>query len=303
MILEERFYQQPPYYQNTLRQAVRLQEQYPWLRVFSYGRSVLGRDILAYGVGQRQAAVCYIGGVHGSEWLTVLLLYRFLGELAAALEEGGSVAQVDARQAMEHSGLLVVPALNPDGIEISLRGPAGALWKAGEIAPLIYTPRPQYWQSNANGVDLNHNFPAGWEEIHQLEVEAGITGPSHTRYGGPYPFSEPETRAVRRRFAACLPRYVIAFHSQGEVIYYQYGEHTPPQSELMAQVLAASSGYALSQPEGLAGGAGLKDWFIERHRRPGFTVEIGRGQNPLPVSDFEPIYQQLQEMLMLGLLL
>jgi g-D-glutamyl-meso-diaminopimelate peptidase len=71
----------------------------------------------------------------------------------------------------------------------------------------------------------------------------------------------------------------------------------------MAEIFAASSGYALDVPTGLAVGGGFKDWFIDKFHRPGFTVEIGKGKNPLPAEDGEEIYQQIKEMMMLGLLM
>lgn len=98
-------------------------------------------------------------------------------------------------------------------------------------------------------------------------------------------------------------RQLYAFHSQGEEIYYQYGEYTPPRAPLIAQVLASASGYALSQPTGTASHGGLKDWFIETFHRPGFTIEIGRGKNPLPITELEPIYARLIEMLLAAMIL
>ena len=37
--------------------------------------------------------------------------------------------------------------------------------------------------------------------------------------------------------------------------------------------------------------AGYKDWFIQNFRRPGYTIEVGSGTNPLPLSQFEEIYR------------
>ena len=68
----------------------------------------------------------------------------------------------------------------------------------------------------------------------------------------------------------------------------------------MTEVMALSSGYAVSAPEGLASHGGFKDWFLQEFRRPAFTIEIGKGKNPLPLSDFPDIYARLQEMLLLA---
>ena len=71
----------------------------------------------------------------------------------------------------------------------------------------------------------------------------------------------------------------------------------------MAQVLGAAGGYTVTDPQGFASHGGFKDWFISCFHRPGFTVELGKGVNPLPVEEFEAIYQKAREMLVLSVLL
>ena len=130
-----------------------------------------------------------------------------------------------------------------------------------------------------------------------MEIAAGITGPSPTRYGGPCPHSEPETLSLVHLTAAFDPRRLYSFHSQGEEIFWEYQDIPVPQGELIAQTLSALSGYRLVQNGGLASHGGLKDWYIETFRRPGFTIEIGKGENPLPVEDLEPVYARLLPMM------
>jgi g-D-glutamyl-meso-diaminopimelate peptidase len=67
----------------------------------------------------------------------------------------------------------------------------------------------------------------------------------------------------------------------------------------MAEIMAASSGYALDVPVNIATGGGFKDWFIKEYSRPGFTVEVGKGENPLPITQATQIYKQIEEMLVL----
>lgn len=130
-----------------------------------------------------------------------------------------------------------------------------------------------------------------------------ITGPGPGKFGGPFPESEPESRAICRFVASSPVRQLYAFHAQGEEIYYRYGQNTPQKSKLIAQVLANASGYTLCDPTGTASHGGLKDWFIDLFGRPGFTVEIGKGENPLPISELEPVYARLLEMLIAAMIL
>lgn len=269
---------------------------------FFMGRSVLGRRIPVLTLGEPVGGALLVGATHGSEWLTALLLLRFFEELADACEHGHTLCGADVAQAVARRGVVVMPVLNPDGVEIALLGTAGA-GQLGERVARLASDKTEHWQANARGVDINHNFGAGWAALQRLERESGIFGPAPTRYGGPRPFSEPETRAVCGCCSTFDIRRLYSFHSQGEEIYWRYGPRTPARSFDMASLLAESSGYTLSQPEGMAAAGGLKDWYIEKFGRPGFTIEIGRGKNPLPITMLDEIYDRTKEVLVLTLLL
>lgn len=298
----DEFYRHPPTFDRLQQAIIRLGERYTSLKHFPIGKSVLGRDIPALCIGNPDGAAVFVGATHGMEWLTTLLLFRFAERLLEGMDTGGSVSEIDVRKAMQNRSLVIIPCLNPDGVEISLRGKEGAD-RLGNQVQSICGGDFTHWQANANGVDLNHNFDAGWAELRALEQQNGIYGPAPSRYGGLYPGSEPETRAMTTFCLTCRPGTLYSFHSQGEEIYARYGEHTPTRSRLMAQILASSSGYTVADPPALAAHGGLKDWFIDQFNRPGFTIEIGRGENPLPVQQLPHIYDKLEEMLMIATLL
>lgn len=291
-----------PDYKTRQTQLERLCARYRFISRTEAGRSVLGRSIPALRIGEPEDAVLLAGAFHAQEWLTAALLLRFAERLSEALDCGGLLADIDCRRAMLGRGVVILPCVNPDGVETALNGIQSAGDLAGEVERISGGDIGE-WNANARGVDLNHNFNAGWHIARQLEQAAGITGPAPRRFGGLSPESEPETQAVVSLCERFGFRCVYAFHSQGEEIYWRYGAYTPGRSALMAQVLAASSGYAVSQPEGIASHAGFKDWFIEHYHRPGFTIEIGRGKNPLPMTALDGIYTQLEEMLMLAVVM
>ena len=269
-----------------------LEQAFPAARVFRAGKSALGKEIPALGMGRLKNASLFVGATHGEEWLTSLLLMRFAWEIAAAwTDEAPSFAGVT-----QGKGLIIVPMLNPDGVEIALDGPRKAGPFRDRTEPL-YRANGGKWQANARGVDINHNFDAGWNILREMETVSGITGPAATRYGGPYPHSEPETRGIINLIYAFQPRRLYSFHSQGEEIFWEYGGLQVPQAESIARALSALSGYTLVKNSGLASHGGLKDWFIQEFRRPGFTIEIGKGENPLPIEDLEPIYGRLLPLL------
>jgi g-D-glutamyl-meso-diaminopimelate peptidase len=83
---------------------------------------------------------------------------------------------------------------------------------------------------------------------------------------------------------------VLAFHTQGEVIYWGFQGLEPPESAILAAHFAAVSGYEAIRF--VDSTAGYKDWFIQDWRRPGFTIELGSGINPLPLSQLPDIYDK-----------
>lgn len=277
----------------------RMQQQYPFLTVRELGKSVLGRPVWALQLGENRDRVLFAGAFHGMEWLTCSLLLCFAEELCFALDSGLQLADIDIRRALLGRGLVIVPCVNPDGVEICLHGADAALGLRDSVRQLSGGDTG-HWQANARGVDLNHNYDAGWYILRQLELESGISGPGPTRFGGYAPESEPETQLMTALCRSIPFRHVLAFHSQGEEIYWKYGSATPRNAALMTRIFALTSGYRPAAPEGLASHGGFKDWFISEFGRPGFTIEIGRGVNPLPLRDLEPVYNQLREMMTLA---
>ena len=277
-----------------------LTARYPFLCAAPIGRSVLGRNILGMTLGGGKDRVLMAAAFHGQEWMTSLICMRLCEELCRSLATERCLAGWDIRRAMSGRSVVFVPMVNPDGVEIALRGSQAAGSNQTAVADAGGDIHGR-WQANANGVDINHNFNAGWQQLQEAEQEKGITGFSARQWGGPQPESEPETQALVGLCRRASFRHVVALHSQGEEIYWQYGERTPAVSELMAHVMASASGYAVSSPTGLASHGGFKDWFIQAYGRPGFTVELGKGVNPLPLCAFSKIYEKAREMLLVSL--
>ena len=62
--------------------------------------------------------------------------------------------------------------------------------------------------------------------------------------------------------------------------------------------MAAVSGYELAETPFFSSFAGYKDWFIQVFRKPGYTVEVGLGENPLPMEQFGEIYEKVSAILL-----
>lgn len=286
----------PPAAENVEKYIRSILKKHPCSKSFCIGKSVLGRRISVLSIGKPGCSVLFAGATHGSEWLTGLVLLRFFEEVCSAFEHGEKLCGINLSEAIAKRGLAVIPVLNPDGVEINLRGKSAALSSERYIERLAKGDY-SHWNANARGVDINHNFGAGWEILQKDERRKGIYGPAPRQYGGPRAFSEPETRAVCGFCSTFDVRRLYSFHSQGEEIYWYYGPKTPRISRDIAGEFAAACGYRVGHPDGLASHGGLKDWYIEQFGRPGFTVEIGFGENPLPMKDFDAIYEKLKPAL------
>ena len=90
-------------------------------------------------------------------------------------------------------------------------------------------------------------------------------------------------------------------HSQ--VRYWQFQDYTPEESLYIGNLFSRVSGYRLAETPFNSSFAGYKDWFIQDYRRPGFTIEAGIGVNPLPISQFDEIYNDNLGILVLGSIL
>ncbi len=77
----------------------------------------------------------------------------------------------------------------------------------------------------------------------------------------------------------------------------------PPESEFIGRKFANASGYTLELTPSNSSFAGYKDWFIQTYNRPGYTIEVGEGTNPLPLSQFDEIYNDNIGILVLGAVL
>lgn len=293
---------QPADSETVYRLTESLCGRYPALCTAPVGYSVLGKPIVGLTLGGGGERVLMAAAFHAQEWLTALICLRLCEELCEARQSGRDLNGWDLPRAMSGRQLVFLPMVNPDGADIALHGSEAA----GKYAPLVRSlggEEQGLWQANARGVDLNHNFDAGWKALQQKEREHGIGSPSPRQWGGPSPESEPETKAVCSLCRREPFRHVIALHTQGEEIYWHYGENTPKAAKFMALCMACASGYTVSSPTGLAVGGGFKDWFIEKTGRAGFTIELGRGKNPLPVTDLDVIYEKAREMLITALML
>ncbi len=193
--------------------------------------------------------------IHAREYVTTYLALKQVEQFS----DKGKVGTV-----------FFVPMVNIDGVKIAL-----------EKKPL--------YKANANGVDLNVNFDARWGAGKQ-----NVRYICDQNFIGEYPFSEPESKALKDFTLLVKPDMTISYHSKGEEIYYEFfqDEKRLKHDYDLAKIVASTTGYTIKSTPDSCGG--YKDWCIDTLKIPSLTIEVGDDgwQHPIKKDKIKEIYQK-----------
>ncbi|MBQ8526771.1 MAG: peptidoglycan-binding protein [Clostridia bacterium] len=267
--------------------------RYPFVKSFSIGLSVMGKNLTCLAMGDGNTQVFYNATHHANEWITTPVVFKFAEDYAKANAFDTNIGDVSARKLFQEKTLFIMPVVNPDGLDLVTKGMTDLYYLdiAARIASDYPTiPFPDGWKANILGTDLNLNYPAGWMNAREIKFAQGFVSPAPRDFVGTAPLSAPESRAVHNFTLDNDFALTISYHTQGNVIYWKYLDYEPENSRAIGEEMSRVSGYALELTPSASGYAGYKDWFILNYNRPGYTVEAGTGQNPLPITQFDEIY-------------
>jgi g-D-glutamyl-meso-diaminopimelate peptidase len=194
-----------------------LKARYPFIQVGSAGKSELGKELYYVKLGNGPNKIFYNGAHHAIEWITAVLLMKFIENFAKAYALGQTLEGYNLRDIWNRNTIYVMPMVNPDGTNLVLNGLDTSnpyyndliKWNKGS------TDFSKTWSANIRGVDLNHNYDAMWQKSKDAEKTYGVYGPGPTRYSGTAPESESESKAVADFTRKYDFRLIIAYHSQG----------------------------------------------------------------------------------------
>ncbi len=270
--------------------------RYPFLVKFPIGRSVIGKRIEAIRIGAGPLRVGINAAHHANEWITTPLVLQFLERYAKAFSKNSTIGNVSARDLYESSTLTLVPLVNPDGVDLVTGALAegDSYFESAKALSAFYPaiPFPNGWKANIQGVDLNLGYPAGWENARAIKFAQGFTRPGPRDYVGTRPLETPENRAMAELTRHERYDRAIAYHTQGGEIYWEYRGKAPYGSRALAERFSAASGYTVADVPYDSSFAGYKDWAIDAFGINAFTIEAGRGENPLPITDLESLYKE-----------
>ena len=278
-----------------VRTIENITSRYRFCRSELLARTAFGRPIRTLVIGNGPRKVLYSASHHANEWITTPVLLKFVEDFAQAIDSGGKIGCIDAEELRNVATIYTVPMVDPDGVALVTgeiaQGDPQYVYAQTIAAEFPSIPFPNGWKANLLGVDLNLNYPAGWLQARENKFLQGFTKPAPRDFVGRAPLDQFETRALAGYTEAVDPALVLAYHTQGRVIYWQFQDYEVPGARELGERFAQVSGYALEETPFLSAFAGYKDWFIKYFRRPGYTIEVGEGENPLPISQFDEIYR------------
>ena len=265
-----------------------LNSRYPFMELRTIGESVLGKPIYELHIGTGDKLVHINGSFHANESITTNVIMAFIENYAYSMVNQDPIRGIDMSSFFREVRLSVVPLVNPDGVDL-VNGQLPSDQEIREQVIEINNGSTDFrsWKANIRGVDLNNQYPAGWT----IEQQRKPKTPQPRNFPGFGPLTEPEALALYNlAFEEQFDR-VLALHTQGEVIYWGYEGLEPPEAEQIALEYQQVSSYTPIRY--VDSHAGYKDWFIQEFRRPGFTIELGKGVNPLPISQFDVLYEEM----------
>lgn len=287
----------------------RMQEQYlndlrrtaPFVYIKTLTKTAGGRPVVAVQLGCGCTKVLVTGTHHANESITGTLLWELLLAYCKAIRTGGAFGGRNAQALFRNSMLYCVPLVNPDGADLVagvIPETAPEYIQAAKIAAQFPALAfPSGWKANLRGVDLNLNYPASWQTAKEIKAALGFDRPAPRDYPGGKPLDQRETAALAAYTACIRPDVFLAYHTQGSVIYPGGPGVDPPGAEELAQRLSEASGYAVEPVPPESSNAGFKDWFLARFHRPGFTIEAGLGENPLPLEQLPRLIEENEPLL------
>lgn len=271
-----------------------LKEIYPFIRLEVVGESVLGKPLTEIRIGRGNRIIHFNASFHANEWITTPVLMTFINDYVLALTNGEAIRGVHTLPLYDLNTLSAVPLVNPDGVDLVINGPPASIRE--EVIELNNGSTDfRGWKANIRGVDLNKQYPANWE----IEQARKPKSPGPRDYPGYAPLTEPESIAMAELTGRRQIDQVYALHTQGREIYWGYLGYEPPESAGLAEIFERVSGYKAIRY--IDSHAGYRDWFIYIYRRPGFTFELGEGVNPLPITQFKQIYQEMLGVFLVAL--
>jgi g-D-glutamyl-meso-diaminopimelate peptidase len=229
------------------------------------GYTHFGRKITAVRLGKGEKNVLFVGSHHGREWITSMLLMKMLETYASSYDAG-------CANIFNEISIWFIPMLNPDGVTIQQNHV--------QEFPSDHQNRLMFmnegwdnfirWKANGLGIDLNRQYPAGWEALNK---DPNL--PSYQFYKGKAPLEAGEVVSLSNFVEQIKPEIAVSYHSAGREIFWNYNNGKNLKRDyFLAKKISKITGYKIGRPLKEAVGGGFTDWFITTYHKPALTIEV-----------------------------
>lgn len=261
-------------FDSLIDTVAQLKHRYPdLLSLYTAGYSQNGRELLMLTMGRGDKKALVVGGIHAREHITTKYLLKVIEDYCTAYESSsGYYGNYNIYELLSKYTLYIIPCVNPDGLEIiSSRQDV----KAGVRVSLL-----SEYKANANGVDLNRNFPIAWDSINN-----NVNAPSDYYFKGYQSASEPETKALIDLCNSNNFAFMLSIHIKGNCIFWgdTYKTYNNALYKAFATDIATASGLYMTEPTEHAKdyGGGFENWFRHTFDRPGVCIELSENENKI----------------------
>lgn len=260
---------------------------YPGLVSLStIGKSVDGRDLYAIKVGKGSTEILIHGSHHAREHMTTNIIMEMIDQYTYGYAKNTKIDGYNVKDILDKTTIWFVPMVNPDGVTLVQKGHKSSKDPNFVLKVNGGSTNFSSWKANIRGVDLNRNYPAGWNYI-----VSDPGKPATQNYKGPKPLSEPETKALHDFTLKHNFKTAVSYHSSGSIIYWNFKQTGSrlERDRKIGQMISNKTGYSLVPVKSNPSGGGYTDWFIDSLKKPGFTPELAPyvGPRPVPLSLFD----------------
>ena len=269
------------------------------------GETVDGRKLLCLRVGKKgtKRNILVFGAIHAREYITAELVMKLAEDYCSAYHSGtASYKGLSLQELTNDTSVYFIPMANPDGVTISQYGISKI--QKDDVKRRIYhifeldqqskiEPYLEKWKSNAEGIDLNRQFDAKWEQYNDR-----VGHPSSDHYKGTAPGTAVEAKALIDLTESESFSRTISYHTQGQVIYWYFAQKGTllEESKKFAEAISSVTGYRMDANYEQLDPAGYKDWAISKKGIPSLTIEVGSGTNPLPHEQINTMWKENQKV-------
>ncbi|WP_078435490.1 M14 family metallopeptidase [Metabacillus halosaccharovorans] len=289
------FEQQMYTYQLMKKNLLSIAKAYD-LEVRRFGQSEFGRDLLAVKIGHGENTVFITGSHHGREWLSTHIVMEMIKQYAEAYKNSRPFSG-HSPEILDDVAIWFIPMVNPDGVTIQQKGISSFPYLLQEVYIDMNEGDADFtrWKANGLGVDLNRQYPAGWDNI-----EGDTADASYSHFKGKKPLESKETKALTHFTKQIKPLTTAAYHTSGRELYWYYFNsfHHLQRDYSLTEKISKKTGYEISYPPFDAIGGGYTDWFIQEYERPAVTIELSyliEDTNP-PLSVFDEEWKRNKEI-------